>query len=83
MDSCKLPLLPAKINMYSCGVTVYDKCHMGHGRSLYTFDTLVKYLRYRGYERRGNDGRMDLAALRRRRFLDKFQQPAGHDQNAA
>ncbi len=40
---------PAVINMYSCGVTVYDKCHIGHARSLYTFDTLVKYLRYRGY----------------------------------
>jgi cysteinyl-tRNA synthetase len=36
--------------MYSCGVTVYDKCHIGHARSLYTFDSLVKYLRYRGYE---------------------------------
>ncbi|MEI8011978.1 MAG: cysteine--tRNA ligase [Candidatus Omnitrophota bacterium] len=41
---------PARINMYSCGVTVYDKCHIGHARSLYTFDTMVKYLRYRGYE---------------------------------
>ncbi len=45
-----LPPLPARINMYSCGVTVYDKCHIGHARSLYTFDTLVKYMRYRGYE---------------------------------
>ncbi|MEI6437951.1 MAG: cysteine--tRNA ligase [Candidatus Omnitrophota bacterium] len=45
-----LPPLPATINMYSCGVTVYDKCHIGHARSLYTFDTLVKYMRYRGYD---------------------------------
>jgi cysteinyl-tRNA synthetase len=45
-----LPPLPARINMYSCGVTVYDKCHVGHARSLYTFDTLVKYMRYRGYQ---------------------------------
>jgi len=45
-----LPIAPAHINMYSCGVTVYDKCHIGHARSLYTFDTLVKYLRYRGYD---------------------------------
>lgn len=44
-----LPAVPASIKMYSCGVTVYDKCHIGHARSLYTFDTLVKYLRYRGY----------------------------------
>ncbi|NLE64634.1 MAG: cysteine--tRNA ligase [Elusimicrobia bacterium] len=46
----ELPALPGHIHMYSCGVTVYDKCHIGHARSLYTFDTLVKYLRYRGYE---------------------------------
>ncbi len=46
----QLPSLPARINMYSCGVTVYDKCHIGHARSLYTFDTLVKFMRYRGYE---------------------------------
>jgi cysteinyl-tRNA synthetase len=36
--------------MYSCGVTVYDKCHIGHARSLYTFDALVRYMRYRGYD---------------------------------
>ena len=45
-----LSLPPARMTMYSCGVTVYDKCHIGHARSLYTFDTLVKYLRYRGYD---------------------------------
>lgn len=45
-----LPLAPAHINMYACGVTVYDKCHIGHARSLYTFDTLVRYMRYRGYQ---------------------------------
>ena len=49
-ERAALPPAPAHINMYSCGVTVYDQCHIGHGRSLYTFDTLVKYLRYRGYD---------------------------------
>jgi cysteinyl-tRNA synthetase len=49
-DRQALPNAPARINMYSCGVTVYDKCHIGHARSLYTFDSLVKYLRYRGYD---------------------------------
>jgi len=38
------------INMYSCGVTVYDVCHIGHARSLYTFQVIKKYLEYRGYE---------------------------------
>ncbi|MBF0122447.1 MAG: cysteine--tRNA ligase [Candidatus Omnitrophica bacterium] len=45
-----LSMAPGRINMYSCGVTVYDKCHIGHARSLYTFDALVTYMRYRGYE---------------------------------
>jgi cysteinyl-tRNA synthetase len=49
-DRQALPAAPARINMYSCGVTVYDKCHIGHARSLYTFDALVKYMRYRGYD---------------------------------
>jgi len=38
------------INMYSCGVTVYDACHIGHARSLYVFDVIRKYLQYRGYK---------------------------------
>jgi cysteinyl-tRNA synthetase len=45
-----LPPAPASIRMYSCGVTVYDRCHIGHARSLYTFDSLVRYMRYRGYD---------------------------------
>lgn len=35
--------------MYSCGVTVYDKCHIGHARSLCVFDMMRRYLKYRGY----------------------------------
>jgi len=38
------------INMYTCGVTVYDKCHIGHARSLYIFDVIRRYLVFRGYE---------------------------------
>jgi cysteinyl-tRNA synthetase len=37
------------VKMYSCGVTVYDKCHIGHARSLYVFDVIVRHLRNRGY----------------------------------
>lgn len=36
------------INLYVCGVTVYDYCHLGHARSTLVFDMLVRYLRYRG-----------------------------------
>jgi len=38
------------IKMYTCGVTVYDVCHIGHARSLYIFDVIVRYLKYRGYK---------------------------------
>jgi len=34
--------------MYVCGVTVYDLCHIGHARSAIVFDTIYRYLRYRG-----------------------------------
>ncbi|MFA5100016.1 MAG: cysteine--tRNA ligase, partial [Candidatus Omnitrophota bacterium] len=37
------------LTMYSCGVTVYDDCHIGHGRSLYIFEVIRRYLKYRGY----------------------------------
>ena len=38
------------IRMYSCGVTVYDRCHIGHARSLYIFEVIRRYLKYRGYD---------------------------------
>ncbi|MBF0484477.1 MAG: cysteine--tRNA ligase [Candidatus Omnitrophica bacterium] len=45
-----VPLNGQTVNMYSCGVTVYDKCHIGHARSLYIFDVIKRYLEYRGYK---------------------------------
>lgn len=44
------PLEPGKIRMYVCGITVYDHCHVGHARSLIYFDSVVRYLRWRGYD---------------------------------
>ena len=38
------------VKMYVCGVTVYDDCHIGHARSLYVFEVIRKYLKYRGYK---------------------------------
>lgn len=35
--------------MYACGVTVYDYCHLGHARSLITFDFLHRVLKHLGY----------------------------------
>ncbi|MBN1870142.1 MAG: cysteine--tRNA ligase [Candidatus Omnitrophica bacterium] len=45
-----VPLDGKTVRMYSCGVTVYDKCHIGHARSLYIFDVVRRYLKYRGYD---------------------------------
>jgi len=44
------PINPGVINIYTCGVTVYDDCHIGHARSLYIFDVMRRYLEYRGYK---------------------------------
>src|SRR3989338_8269308 len=42
------PLNPPKVNIYTCGVTVYYESHIGHARSLYIFDVIRRYLTYRG-----------------------------------
>ena len=44
------PIHPGKIGMYVCGVTIYDLCHIGHGRTFVGFDLVVRYLRYLGYQ---------------------------------
>ncbi len=44
------PLDPGKVRMYCCGVTVYDYCHLGHARSYIVWDTIRRYLKWRGYE---------------------------------
>ncbi|MDP2561271.1 cysteine--tRNA ligase [Psychrobium sp. 1_MG-2023] len=44
------PLVPGKVGMYVCGVTTYDYCHIGHGRTYVFFDTIVRYLRFSGYD---------------------------------
>jgi len=42
-----LPSDPVK--MYVCGVTTYSDCHIGHAMSYIVFDTIRRYLEYRGY----------------------------------
>jgi cysteinyl-tRNA synthetase len=43
------PLTPGEVRIYVCGVTVYDSSHIGHARSLLTFDTIYRYLKFSGY----------------------------------
>ena len=44
-----IPLVDKRVGIYTCGITAYDYSHIGHARSAVVFDTVVRYLRYRGY----------------------------------
>ena len=44
------PLNPEKVTMYVCGPTVYNYIHIGNARSAVAFDTIRRYLEYRGFE---------------------------------
>lgn len=44
------PITPGKIQIYVCGVTVYDYCHLGHARTYVAFDSIIRYLRWRGFD---------------------------------
>ena len=44
------PIVPGKVRMYVCGMTVYDYCHLGHARVMVVFDVVYRYLRELGYE---------------------------------
>ncbi len=43
------PLRHGKIGIYVCGITAYDRCHIGHARSAVVFDVIVRYLRAAGF----------------------------------
>ena len=46
----KEKLTGKNIGLYVCGPTVYDESHIGHARSAYIFDIIVRYLRHRGFK---------------------------------
>ncbi|GAA3951780.1 cysteine--tRNA ligase [Allohahella marinimesophila] len=41
---------PATVGMYVCGMTVYDYCHIGHGRVMVAFDVITRHLRALGFQ---------------------------------
>src|SRR6185312_6867461 len=43
------PLQPGRVGLYSCGITVYDLCHVGHARMMVAFDLIYRWLRTLGY----------------------------------
>ncbi|HEY1087016.1 MAG TPA: cysteine--tRNA ligase [Archangium sp.] len=53
MQQVKVPLqpvTPGKVGIYVCGPTVYSYVHIGNARTFTSFDTVVRYLRSRGFE---------------------------------
>lgn len=45
-----VPIKPGEVKMYSCGPTVYNFFHIGNARPFIIFDTLRRYLEYKGYK---------------------------------
>ena len=44
------PIHEGKIDLYVCGITVYDYCHIGHARVLVAFDAITRFLRSQGWD---------------------------------
>jgi cysteinyl-tRNA synthetase len=44
-----VPIDPLQVRMYSCGITAYDHCHIGHARSAIVFDVMRRYIKFKGY----------------------------------
>ena len=44
------PITPGVVRMYVCGMTVYDLCHLGHARSMVSFDVVQRWLKASGYQ---------------------------------
>lgn len=44
------PLVEGKVDLYVCGITIYDFCHVGHARTYVSFDVMNRYLRHLGYD---------------------------------
>jgi len=44
------PIVPGKVGLYVCGITVYDLCHLGHARMCLAFDTVYRWLVASGYQ---------------------------------
>ncbi len=45
-----VPIVPGKVGMYVCGMTIYDHCHVGHARMALAFDVVHRWLLSSGYE---------------------------------
>ena len=44
------PIVPGRVGLYVCGMTIYDYCHLGHARLFMTFDMVQRWLRTLGLD---------------------------------
>ncbi|WP_406612208.1 class I tRNA ligase family protein, partial [Acinetobacter schindleri] len=45
-----VPRKEGQIDLYVCGMTVYDYCHIGHARTVVAFDYIIRFLRSQGWQ---------------------------------
>ena len=45
-----MPRKEGQIDLYVCGMTVYDYCHIGHARTVVAFDYIIRFLRSQGWK---------------------------------
>ncbi len=84
------PIIAGKVSMYVCGMTVYDYCHLGHGRVMVVFDMVSRWLRASGLDvtyvrnitdiddkiiKRANENNESIAELTQR-FIDAMNEDA-------
>lgn len=84
------PIETGRVNMYVCGMTVYDYCHIGHARVLVVFDLVYRFLQHLGYDvnyirnitdiddkiiQRANENKEDFYALTER-FITAMHEDA-------
>ena len=84
------PIVPGKVGMYVCGMTVYDYCHIGHARVLVVFDVVYRFLQHLGFDvtyvrnitdiddkiiKRANEHNEDFNLLTQR-FIDAMHEDA-------
>ncbi|WP_336935436.1 cysteine--tRNA ligase [Acinetobacter soli] len=85
-----VPRRPGQIDMYVCGMTVYDYCHIGHARVMVAFDYIIRFLRSQGWNvryirnitdiddkiiKRANENNESIQQLTAR-FIDAMNQDA-------
>ncbi|HBG55703.1 MAG TPA: cysteine--tRNA ligase [Ruminococcaceae bacterium] len=85
-----VPLVPGEVKIYACGPTVYNFIHIGNARPICVFDTLRRYLEYRGMKvtfvqnftdiddkiiRRANEEHSDYLTVSRR-YIEEYKTDA-------